>query len=80
MCSKNTKTKEIVYDECHCITVVAEDAFVIRNFIVNRSMRLAIFNEFVNLKMLTITKTRFSVIVMLKRFKAIRKRSSEHGN
>lgn len=37
-------------------------------------MSLAIFNEFVNLKMFTIAETHFaSVIVMLKRFRAIKR-------
>nr|CAD1833633.1 unnamed protein product [Ananas comosus var. bracteatus] len=46
----------------------------IKNFILNHSMRLAIFHEFVNLKMLAVTETRFaSVIVMLRRFKQIKR-------
>ena len=46
----------------------------IKNFIMNHSMRLAIFNIFIPLKLLSITETRFaSVIVMLKRFKHIKR-------
>lgn len=37
-------------------------------------MRLAIFNEFVNIKMLVVAETSFvSIIVMLKRFKAVKR-------
>lgn len=44
----------------------------VKNFIMNHSMRLAIFNEFVPLKLLSVGDTRFaSAIVMLKRFKLI---------
>lgn len=43
-----------------------------KNFIMNYSMKLVIFNEFLNLKILTIAETRFvPVIVLLKEFKAI---------
>lgn len=39
----------------------------------NHGMRLAIFNEFVSLKLLSVAETHFaSVIVMLKRFKIIK--------
>ncbi|KAK4392642.1 hypothetical protein Sango_2042000 [Sesamum angolense] len=43
-------------------------ALMIRNFIMNHSMRFAMFNEFSKLKLLAVAETRFaSVIVMLKR-------------
>jgi hypothetical protein len=46
---------------------------MIKNFIMNHSMRLAMFNEQSNLKFLAIADTRFaSAIVMLKRFIAIK--------
>ncbi|GMP55069.1 hypothetical protein CsSME_00020002 [Camellia sinensis var. sinensis] len=58
------------YDECHWITTVIDDVMFVRNFIMNHSMRLAIFNEFVPLKLLSVADTRFaSTIVMLKMFK-----------
>ncbi|CAL5386707.1 unnamed protein product [Camellia sinensis] len=60
------------YDECHWITTVIDDVMFVKNFIMNHSMRLAIFNEFVPLKLLSVADTRFaSAIVMLKRFKLI---------
>ncbi|KAL3830829.1 hypothetical protein ACJIZ3_019631 [Penstemon smallii] len=46
---------------------------MIRNFIVNHSMRLAMYNEFSKLKLLSIADTRFaSMIVMLRRFKVFK--------
>lgn len=38
--TENTETNEIVYDECYWATYVVRDAFIIRNFIVNHSMKL----------------------------------------
>jgi len=56
------------------ISKTAEDGFFIRNFIMNHSMRFAIFKKFVDLMFLSISETRFaSVIVMLKRLKTIKK-------
>ncbi|XP_062206164.1 uncharacterized protein LOC133908053 [Phragmites australis] len=52
---------------------VAGDAFMIKNFIMNHSMRLSMFNEYSKLKFLAIADTRFaSQIVMLKRFLVLR--------
>ena len=47
--AKHTEANEITYDECHWITDVVGDASMIKNFIMNHSMRLAIFNQFVKL-------------------------------
>lgn len=70
---ENTEANEITYNECHWITEVHSDAMVIKNFIMNHSMRIAMFNDFSKLKMLAIADARFaSVIVMLKRFKLIK--------
>lgn len=45
---------------------------VVKDFIMNHSMRLTIFNEFVSLKLLSVAETRFaSVLVMLKRFELV---------
>ncbi|XP_054781897.1 uncharacterized protein LOC129289109 [Prosopis cineraria] len=71
--AKNTEANEIMYDECHWIEEVKDDAAFIRTFIMCHSMRLAIFNEFMPLKLLAIADTRFaSTIVMLKRLKLIK--------
>ncbi|XP_028063908.1 uncharacterized protein LOC114267118 [Camellia sinensis] len=70
--AKEVGVAAYAYDECHWITTVIDDVMFVKNFIMNHSMRLAIFNEFVPLKLLSVVDTRFaSAIVMLKRFKLI---------
>ncbi|KAJ1440769.1 Zinc finger, BED-type [Sesbania bispinosa] len=61
-------------DHLSCeITSIADDAFFIKNFIMNHSMRLAMFNQFVHLKLLAVAETRFaSIIIMLKRMRTIK--------
>ena len=49
---KNTKKNEVIYEECSWITGIIDDASFIRVFIMNHSMRLAMFNEFCPLKLL----------------------------
>ena len=52
---------------------LGEDVVFVKNFIMSHSMRLAIFNEFVPAKLLSVASTRFaSVLVMLKRFNLIK--------
>ncbi|KAG8376087.1 hypothetical protein BUALT_Bualt09G0027000 [Buddleja alternifolia] len=71
--AKNTEANEVTYEECHWITQVAGSAVMIRNFIMNHSMRLSMFNEFSKLKLLAVAETRFaSSIVMLKRFRLVK--------
>ncbi|XP_077239687.1 uncharacterized protein LOC143880580 [Tasmannia lanceolata] len=71
--AKNVEANQVTYDECSWITDVSGDASIIKNFIMNHSMRLAIFNEFNTLKLLAVVETRFaSVIVMLKRLKLLK--------
>ncbi|XP_028551307.1 uncharacterized protein LOC110102601 [Dendrobium catenatum] len=68
--AKNTEANEIIYAECHWITVVADDVVLIKNFIMNHSMRLSMFNDFSHLKMLAVAETHFaSIIIMFRRFK-----------
>ena len=56
------------------VTRIANDASFIRVFIMNHSMRLAMFNEFCLLKLLQVANTRFAlVVVMLKRLKLIKR-------
>ncbi|CAJ2633433.1 unnamed protein product [Trifolium pratense] len=65
---------EDVYSECNWIALIAADAKFIKKFITNHSMRFAMFKKFVDLSFLSISETRFaSIIVMLKRFKTIKK-------
>jgi len=55
------------------IREIADEASFIKNYIMNHSMRLSMFNEFSKLKFLQIAETRFaSVVIMLKRFLQIR--------
>ena len=71
--AKNT-ANEITYEECNWITDVLGDAIILKKFIMNHSMRFAMFNEHVKMKVLSIAETRFaSVIIMLKRFKTIKR-------
>ncbi|KAG5554065.1 hypothetical protein RHGRI_011812 [Rhododendron griersonianum] len=73
MCApKETGVAGFAFDECLWIKHVIDDVMFVKNVIMNHSMRLAIFNEFVSLKLLSIADTRFaSSIIMLKRFKLI---------
>ena len=71
--AKNVENNQVTYEECSWITDTVGDVMQIKNFIMNHSMRLAIFNEFVSLKLLSVAETRFaSSIVMLRRFKLIK--------
>ncbi|XP_056167042.1 uncharacterized protein LOC115679450 isoform X2 [Syzygium oleosum] len=71
--AKNVEINQVVYEECSWISEIVGDVMQIKHFITNHSMRLAIYNEFVNLKLLSVADTRFaSMIVMLRRFKLIK--------
>jgi len=62
-----------LHDEFQWISEVIADASMIKNYIMNHSMRLFMFNEHSKLKFLAIAETRFaSAIVILKRFVAIK--------
>ncbi|RWR83372.1 DUF659 domain-containing protein/Dimer_Tnp_hAT domain-containing protein [Cinnamomum micranthum f. kanehirae] len=54
--AKNIENNALTYEECRWITDLAEDVVFVKNFIMNHSMRLAIFNEFVPLKLLSVAK------------------------
>ncbi|XP_057250650.1 uncharacterized protein LOC130591372 [Beta vulgaris subsp. vulgaris] len=72
--ARNIESNIETYDECHWITQVHDDAVQVKNFIMNLSMRLAMFNRFSSLKLIAVADTRFaSVVVMLKRFKLLRR-------
>ncbi|XP_021722603.1 uncharacterized protein LOC110690084 [Chenopodium quinoa] len=71
--AKNVLNNVEVYDECHWITEVHADALFIKNYIMNHSMRLSMFNKFSPLKLLCIADTRFaSIVCMLKRLKLLK--------
>ncbi|KAH1232682.1 hypothetical protein GmHk_09G025276 [Glycine max] len=72
--AKNVDGNENVFNECGWIAEVIGDASFIKVFIMTHSMRLAIFNEFSSLKLLSIAETHFaSMIVMLKRLKLLKR-------
>ncbi|KAK8579694.1 hypothetical protein V6N12_070005 [Hibiscus sabdariffa] len=75
ICSaKNIEGNEETYDLCNWITEIHGDAIRIKNFIMNHNMRLVIFQRYSPLKLLSVADTRFaSIIVMLKRFKLIKR-------
>ena len=71
---KNTERNEVTYVECNWIAQIADDASFIRVFIMNHSMRLAMFNEICPLKLLAVANKRFaSILVILKRMKLIKR-------
>ncbi|GAV60249.1 LOW QUALITY PROTEIN: DUF659 domain-containing protein/Dimer_Tnp_hAT domain-containing protein, partial [Cephalotus follicularis] len=71
--AKNVKSDQVTYEVCGWISEIIGDVMMIRNFIMNHSMRLTMFNEFVSLKLLSVAETCFaSMVVMLKRFKLIK--------
>jgi len=71
--TKNVEGNDVVYGECSWITKIIDDVSFIRNFIMNHSMRLAIFNRFSHLTLLVVVDTCFaSAIAMMKRFKFLK--------
>jgi hypothetical protein len=73
ICAPKLKNED-VYRECIWIALTTADGNYIKKFITNHSMRFAMFKKCVDLPFLSISETRFaSVIVMLKRFKTIKK-------
>ncbi|KAL8514742.1 hypothetical protein ACS0TY_013720 [Phlomoides rotata] len=66
--TKNTESNEITYVECHWISEIVANVVMVQNFIMNHSMRLAMFTEFSKLKLIVVAETQFaSMIIMLKR-------------
>ena len=78
--AKYSLHNEFTYNECQLITKCADKASFIRGFIMNHSMRLAIFNEFSPLKLLDVADTRFASITCLKKIETHKKRSSKQGH
>ena len=63
-----------VMEQCGWISRVSSDASFIKNFIMKHAMGLSMFNNHCKLKLLLVADTRFaSTIVMLKRFKTIKR-------
>ena len=61
---KITEKNEVTYEECSWITRIVDNASFIRVFIMNHSMRLAMFNEFCPLKLLQVVDTRFALLLL----------------
>lgn len=58
--AKNVQSNQETYELCNWITVIHDDVMQIKNFITNHSMRLAIYNRFNTLKLLSVADTRFA--------------------
>ncbi|GAV83054.1 DUF659 domain-containing protein [Cephalotus follicularis] len=70
---KNVESNQVAYEACSWISDIIGDVMMIKIFIMNHSMRLAMFNEFVSLKLFSVAETHFaSMVIMLKRFKLIK--------
>ena len=54
----STRNNEAVYDACYWIKSISEDVNWIKNYIMNHGMRLVMFTEHCDLKLLTIASTR----------------------
>jgi hypothetical protein len=66
--------EEIVFVKLHWVQLIAQDASMIKNYIMNNGMRFSMFNEFSKLKLLAVAETRFAfVVVMLKRFLIVKR-------
>ncbi|XP_020269797.1 uncharacterized protein LOC109845024 isoform X2 [Asparagus officinalis] len=64
----------MAYAQLHWITEISDDALFMKNFIMNHSMRLSMFNDYSKMKLLSIADTRFaSWIIMFKRFKVVKR-------
>jgi len=73
--AKSTEKNSVVYDQRFWISQITNDITFIKNFIIGHYMRISMFNRFNSLKLLSVAQTRFaSTIVMLKRFKSLKKR------
>ncbi|XP_028080801.1 uncharacterized protein LOC114282356 [Camellia sinensis] len=69
----NVENNSVAFEECNWIIEIVGDVMMIKNFICNHCMRLAMYNRFVSLKLLLIAETHFaSSIIMLKRIKLIK--------
>ena len=75
ICAPSTHPRyDDVMEQCGWISRVSSDASFIKNFIMNHAMRLSMYNNNCNLKLLSVADTRFALtIVMLKRFKTIKR-------
>ena len=75
ICAPSTHPKyDDVMEQCGWISRVLSVASFIKDFIMNHAMRFSMFNNHCKLKLLSVADTRnASTIVMLKRFKTIKR-------
>ena len=50
-----------VYAQYSWITEVSNDTLIMKNFIMNHSMRLVMFNDYSKMKLLAVVETRFAL-------------------
>ena len=70
--AKNVENNQVAYGDYVWIFYIVGNVMVVKFVIMNHSMRLVMFDKFVPLKLLSLVKTHFSSIIMLKRFKLIK--------
>ncbi|KAL8516559.1 hypothetical protein ACS0TY_014997 [Phlomoides rotata] len=75
--AKNIESNEITYVECHWISEIATNVVMIRNFIINHSMRLAMFTEFSKLKQLVNCERSIAVYVISEQLSMYREDNAE---
>ena len=72
--TKNTEKNSDTYQQCSWISQIVDDATFIKTFIMGNFMRLSMFNNFNLLKLIFVSSKKFaSTIVMLKRFRSLKK-------
>jgi hypothetical protein len=72
--ARNTEANQIVYNECSWISIIASDVIIIKNFINNHVMRLHMYLQCCDLKLLSAAETHFaSVIIVLRRFLQVKR-------
>jgi len=66
--AKNTEANAVIYAQCSWITGVSNDVLIMKNFIMNHFLRLAMFNDYFKMKLLAVADTRFAswIIMLLK--------------
>jgi hypothetical protein len=63
----------LLYDACGWVTILAGEALLVKNFIMNHGMRLCMYQDNCKLKLLKVAETRFaSTLVMFRRFKKVK--------
>ena len=71
--SAHARGNDDVYAACSWISPLVDDVSFVKNFIMNHGMRLVMFTEHCDLKLLTVASTRFaSTVVMFRRFRKVK--------